>query len=89
VTKFEFASKSFPVNAEDIIQFIAFCYSKGSCSIRSDAMPLRSSDLLRWLDTKLDFDEDTFAETVKSVDEKDGQLKHCSNLECAEPEIIY
>jgi hypothetical protein len=23
------------------------------------------------------------------VDEKDGQLKHCSNLECAEPEIIY
>jgi len=32
VTKFEFASKSFPVNAEDIILFIAFCYSKGLAS---------------------------------------------------------
>lgn len=32
VTKIEFASKSFPVNFEDIILFIAFCYSKGLAS---------------------------------------------------------
>lgn len=32
MTKFEFASKSFPVNAENIILFIAFCYFKGLAS---------------------------------------------------------